>query len=76
MQSHPASDILIWKKLEEAHILICYCFFESMAPDGSPFENVILKPDITVEKTYDDLIKNRDTQQNAALDYINKAAVK
>ena len=32
--------------------------------------------DITVEQSYNDLIKNRDTQLNAALDYIKKAAVK
>ncbi len=62
--------------LPSREYVISYCFFESMAPDGSPFENVILKPDITVEQSYDDLLKNRDTQLNAALDYINKAAVK
>ncbi len=32
--------------------------------------------DIAVKQSYDDLIKNRDTQLNAALDYIKKAAVK
>lgn len=51
---------------------ISYSFIETVKMDGSPLENVISYPDITVQQTIEDLKNGIDTQLEAAKTYINQ----
>jgi hypothetical protein len=62
--------------LPSSQYVMSYCFFESVTPEGSPLENVVIEPDITVNQTCDDLIHNKDTQLDTAVRYMNDMLIK
>jgi carboxyl-terminal processing protease len=48
------------------------CAKRDTYPDGREFINIGIKPDILIKKTVEDYVENRDTELNAALQFIKE----
>jgi C-terminal processing protease CtpA/Prc len=58
--------------LPSGKYVMSYCFFESIGPDGSPLENVVLEPDVKISQTYEDYLNHVDTQLEKAFQVIKE----